>query len=185
MFFQSSTDTNKAIDPTGDAAKWSFSPYKKKLKTESLFESCNSKIHSKSNCQTQTLALNPNYIPNETGVDKKYCRLEIPNLNIICSINKSKINKIQDELILNFKRSPRDLNSRTILRNLTHEIKNICDNNNNINTKNTIQDNSKDKNIILEQPNFITFNDYSSKELIKSTIQNKPNYTVSIGITRQ
>ena len=185
MSFQSSKDIIKAIDPTGDSAKWSLSPYKKKLKTESLFESCNSKIRSKSNCQTQTLALNPNYIPNKTEVNKNYYHPEIPNLNIIYSINKSKINKKQDGLILNFKRSPRDLKSRTILRNLTQETMNIWDNHNNINTKKTIQHNSKDKNTILEQPNFITFNDISNKDLIKPTTQSKLNYNVSIDITHQ
>ena len=150
MSFQSSTDTNKAIDPTGDAAKWSFSPYKKKLKTESLFDFCNSKIHSKSIYQTQKLELNSNYIPTKNEVDKIYCRSEIPNLNIISSINNSKINKKQERLSLNFKRSPRDLNSKTLLGNLTQEIKITRDSLSNVNTKKAIQENSKDNNILME-----------------------------------
>ena len=149
MLFQSSTDTNKAIDPTGDAAKWSFSPYKKKLKTESLFDYCNSKILSKSIYQTQKLELNSNYLPTKQEIDKIYCLSEIPNLNIIPSLNNSKINKKQKGLKLNFKRSPRDLNSKTLSENLTQKLKITRDSLSNVNTKKAMQDNSKD-NIIME-----------------------------------
>ena len=149
MLFQSSTDTNKAIGPTGDAAKWSFSPYKKKLKTESLFDYCNSKILSKSIYQTQKLELNSNYLPTKQEIDKIYCLSEIPNLNIIPSLNNSKINKKQKGLKLNFKRSPRDLNSKTLSENLTQKLKITRDSLSNVNTKKAMQDNSKD-NIIME-----------------------------------
>ena len=150
MLFQSSTDTNKAIDPTGDAAKWSFSPYKKKLKTESLFDYCNSKILSKSIYQTQKLELNSNYLPTKQEIDKIYCLSEIPNLNIIPSLNNSKINKKQKGLKLNFKRSPRDLNSKTLSENLTQKLKITRDSLSNVNTKKAIQENSKDNNILME-----------------------------------
>merc|ERR1712062_323492 len=112
---------------------WSFSPYKKKLKTESLYDYCNSKILSKSIYQTQKLELNSNYLPTKKEIDKIYYLSEIPNLNIIPSLNNSKINKKQKGLKLNFKRSPRDLNSKTLSENLTQKLKITRNNLSNVN----------------------------------------------------